>query len=392
MVTKVFISHDSEDAQFAHRLANDLQRLGVQVWIAPESILPGENWVDAIERGLSESSHVLVVLTTAALESKWVKMETNVAIALERQGRIHVIPLDVKPCTVPLMLGSYQMVSFGRVYDVGLSQLVSMLGLHDAPSGLACPPLQHVGVLGPEMIHIPAGEFFMGSDPSVDKCAEDNEQPQHTVYLPNYYLAQTPVTNAQYAAFVQATGHRLPSHWQGGRLPIGKDDHPVVHISWRDALAYCRWLTEATGKPYRLPSEAEWEKGARGIDGRIYPWGNEWDAKRLNSFEGGRGDTSPVGVYVEGASPYGLLDMAGNVWEWTRSKWGRVFEDLDYRYPYDPTDGRDELDGLDRRVLRGGAWYYKCEYQRCACRSRSNPDFRPDRYGFRVALDDLPPP
>ena len=371
MVTKVFISHDSEDAQFAHRLANDLQRLGVQVWIAPESILPGENWVDAIERGLSESSHVLVVLTTAALESKWVKMETNVAIALERQGRIHVIPLDVKPCTVPLMLGSYQMVSFGRVYDVGLSQLVSMLGLHDAPSGLACPPLQHVGVLGPEMIHIPAGEFFMGSDPSVDKCAEDNEQPQHTVYLPNYYLAQTPVTNAQYAAFVQATGHRLPSHWQGGRLPIGKDDHPVVHISWRDALAYCRWLTEATGKPYRLPSEAEWEKGARDSDGRIYPWGRQRDKKRCNAAGG-----------KQEATPYDLLGMAGNIWEWTRS--------ICEVYPYEPDDGREDIKSGVGRVLRGGSWYRNQWYARCTLRYAVYPDARYHYLGFRVAASFSP--
>ena len=123
----VFISHATQDAQFAHRLADDLQRLGVQVWIAPESIRPGEDWVDAIERGLRESSHMVVVLTPAALESKWVENETDVAIARERKGRIQVIPLDVKPCEVPLLLSSYQMVSFRRDYDAGLSQLTDIL-------------------------------------------------------------------------------------------------------------------------------------------------------------------------------------------------------------------------------------------------------------------------
>ena len=137
---QVFISYDSEDTQFAHRLADDLQRLGVQVWIAPESIRPGEGWVRAIERGLAESSHVVVVLTPAALGSRWVEKETDVAIARERKGRIQVIPLDVKPCEVPLLLSSYQMVSFRRDYAVGLSQLAGRLGVRITPTESVRPP------------------------------------------------------------------------------------------------------------------------------------------------------------------------------------------------------------------------------------------------------------
>jgi len=136
----VFISHATQDAQFAHRLADDLRRLGVQVWIAPESIRPGEGWVRAIERGLAESSHVVVVLTPAALESKWVEKETDVAIARERRGRIQVIPLDVEPCEVPLLLSSYQMVSFRRDYEAGLSQLADILGVRVTPPEPALPP------------------------------------------------------------------------------------------------------------------------------------------------------------------------------------------------------------------------------------------------------------
>jgi len=130
---QVFISHAKEDAQFAHRLADDLRRLGVQVWIAPESIHPGESWVDAIERGLEESSHTVSVLTPKALKSRWVKKETEVAIAQERKGRIQVIPLDVDPCAVPLLLSSYQMVSFRQDYDAGLSQLATILSLRVTP-------------------------------------------------------------------------------------------------------------------------------------------------------------------------------------------------------------------------------------------------------------------
>lgn len=131
---QVFISHATEDAQFAHRLADDLQQLGVQVWIGPDSIRPGESWVSAIERGLKESSHAVVVLTPAALESKWVKKETDVSIAQERKGRIQVIPLDVEPCEVPLLLSSYQMVSFRCDYDAGVSQLANILGVRVTPS------------------------------------------------------------------------------------------------------------------------------------------------------------------------------------------------------------------------------------------------------------------
>ena len=245
----------------------------------------------------------------------------------------------------------------------------------------------------PEMILIPAGEFLMGSDPSVDKDARDNEQPQHTLYLPDYYLAETPVTNAQYAAFVQATGHRQSYHWESRKSPEGKEDHPVIYVSWYDAVAYCHWLAEVTGKPYRLPSEAEWEKGARGNDGRIYPWGNQWDAERCNSLEGRKRDTTPVDAYPQGASPYGLLDVAGNVWEWTRSLWGEGFGEPSFKYPYDPADGREDLGapGVILRVLRGGAFDHNRWVVRCACRFRVAPNLFGWNGGFRVVVSPVSP-
>jgi len=240
----------------------------------------------------------------------------------------------------------------------------------------------------PEMILIPAGEFLMGSDPSVDKDALGNEQPLHSLYLPDYYMAKTPVTNAQYAAFVQSTGHRQPDHWEDRKPPRGKEDHPVVYVHWHEAMAYCRWLSEVTGKPYCLPSEAEWEKGARGNDGRIYPWGNQWDTERCNSEEGGKRDTTPVGAYPQGASPYGLLDMAGNVGEWTRSL--LISLEASFEYPYDPADGRENLNipGVTSvvRVVRGGAFYADHRYMRCAFRSNGTPYFRYKSRGFRVVV------
>ncbi len=247
-------------------------------------------------------------------------------------------------------------------------------------------------VFEPDMVLIPAGEFTMGSDPNLDPDAVDDEQPQHSLHLPGYYLARTPVTNAQYAAFIQATGYSAPYYWKGGQPPGGAQDHPVVNVTWHDALAYCDWLAQASNKPYRLPSEAEWEKGARGSEGSIYPWGNQWDAARCNSKETSQGDTSPplhvyagsttpVDAHPDGASPYGLLDMAGNVWEWTSS--------IHQAYPYDPADGREELDaGADaRRVIRGGASVNEAWRLRCASRGSDLPDFLFYDRGFRVALD-----
>lgn len=245
------------------------------------------------------------------------------------------------------------------------------------PSTTRPPSSLSAAELEPEMVLIPAGPFLMGSDPGRDKDARKDEQPQHTLYLPEYYLAKTPVTNAQYAAFVDITGHRSPFSWEEGKPPRGEGDHPVVGVSWHDAVAYCNWLTEKTDKPYRLPSEAEWEKGARGADGRIYPWGNGWDAKRCNSAEGGPGHITPVGAFPQGASPYGLLDMAGNVWEWCHS--------LSRPYPYDSEDGREDPYAEGLRVLRGGSFFYQ-GYVRCASRLKLDPDLGDYRLGFRVVV------
>jgi hypothetical protein len=152
----------------------------------------------------------------------------------------------------------------------------------------------------PQTVRIPEGEFLMGSSDD-DKYAEDDEKSQHSVELPEYFIGKYPVTNTEYRAFVKETGHEPPSDWEGNEYPENKGGHPVVTVSWHNAVAYCRWLSEMAGKPYRLPSEAEWEKAARGTDGRIYPWGNEWDKASVNSSKGGPGETTPVGQYSPAA-------------------------------------------------------------------------------------------
>lgn len=240
----------------------------------------------------------------------------------------------------------------------------------------------------PEIVLIPAGEFLMGSDPQKDKYAQKDEQPQHKLYLPDYYIAKTPVTNAQYATFVRATGYKAPEHWQNGEIPVGKEAHPVVHVSWDDAMTYCEWLSGASSKSYTLPSEAEWEKAARGTDGRIYPWDNMFDKRKCNVKESGIGGTTPVDKYPQSTSSYGILDMAGNVLEWTRSLWDNDLGKPNFHYPYRFDDGRENLKTHRqlRRVVRGGAFDSDEGYARCAFRLYWYPICNDWHIGFRVCV------
>ncbi len=233
----------------------------------------------------------------------------------------------------------------------------------------------------PVWCDVPAGEFWMGSENGPDR-----EKPVHRVYLERYLISKTPVTNAQYRLFVEAAEYKAPRDWEDGQPPKGKENHPVVNVGWDDALAYCRWLSRMTGKTIILPSEAEWEKAARGDrDQREYPWGDLAEGW-ANTDELGLGDTTPVGIFPDGASPYGCLDMSGNVWELTRSLWGKDTRKPDFKYPYQANDGREDVNANRevRHVVRGGAFDFNLSNARCTFRDRSYYD--PGRFdGFRVS-------
>jgi formylglycine-generating enzyme required for sulfatase activity len=221
---------------------------------------------------------------------------------------------------------------------------------------------------------IPGGAVPIGRDPvSPGGPALADELPAHTVDVPAFELSRTPVTNAAYARFVAEAGAEPPPHWPGGRPPAGLGDHPVTFVDWFAARACCAW---ADG---RLPTEAEWEKAARGTDGRIYPWGSEEDATRAAVGLGlKQGATRPVDGNPAGASPYGVLGLAGNVWEWVSTAYAP--------YPYDPADGREDAGAVAERVLRGGSYASaSLTAARCAARSRSEPSRRQSHIGFRIA-------
>ncbi|MBK18476.1 MAG: hypothetical protein CMM52_06535 [Rhodospirillaceae bacterium] len=255
----------------------------------------------------------------------------------------------------------------------------------------------------PETVSIPAGPFIRGSDRAEREAAYrlDERAYGHSVTRQRkwyederrrteetnaFAITRTTITNRDYARFVGETGHRVPNvdiktwksyglihpyprtrrhAWKSGVPPKGRSNHPVVMVSHSDAMAYARWLSKKTGRVWRLPTENEWEKAARGTDGRRFPWGNKFDPKRLNSHDSGPFDTRPVGQYLSGRSPYGLLDGAGQVFEWTASSAGKA-----------------------RYIVKGGSWDDKgCGICRPAARHGRPEYLKHILVGFRLVRE-----
>jgi len=235
-----------------------------------------------------------------------------------------------------------------------------------------------------DMILIPAGDFLMGSDQidSEGKSSEFgfakplylDEHPRQTISLPAYWVDRYEVTQEAYAAFVTATGATSPKHWVEGRPPTGKERVPVTGVNWHDAQRYCTWRDK------RLPTEAEWEKAARGTDGREFPWGEEYDGKKANTGDAARGGLVEVGSFPEGRSPYGVEDMAGNAWEWTS----------DWYLPHPHSTYQSGQFGRTLKILKGGGWggtghYALPHFYRSAYRFPMSPDAKFADFGFRCA-------
>jgi len=254
----------------------------------------------------------------------------------------------------------------------------------DLPPGMSVPMRYSDSRFGAEpgsMVSIPAGVFAMGSDTRLE-----DEGPQHQARSGAYSIDIYEVTNLQYRRFIAATQRRSPRHFRNRTFPEGKADHPVTQVSWFDAKAYCHWA----GK--RLPTEIEWEKAARGDDARVYPWGNEFELQAANTPVrwvelrkaglAADGDTTPVGAFAAGRSPYGLFDMSGNVWEWVADWYG----------PHPGNAGVSENYGQINKVLKGGSWW-DCSFYKCGIsaptfnRSFFSPRVRNSSFGFRCAKD-----
>ena len=280
----------------------------------------------------------------------------------------------------------------------------AVLAVSLAACGLLLASAAGAGAVSvPALVEVPAGPFIAGSDAAereygyrLDEAAYghsrtrergwyDRERPRSEHTLEGFRITRTLITNAQYAAFVEATGHRVPDvdpeTWKGYRLihpyertrrhawtegtpPPGREDHPVVLVSHADAEAYAAWLSAETGRRWRLPTALEWEKAVRGTDGRIFPWGDTFDPALLNSHDAGPFDTLPVGSRPGGASPYGLLDAAGQVFEWTASPGNK-----------------------GRFLVKGGSWDDSgCGICRPAARHGRPADIKHILVGFRLVV------
>jgi len=238
---------------------------------------------------------------------------------------------------------------------------------------------------GAPMVLIPAGVFPMGV-PEGDRDGGRDEYPRHDVQVDAFYIDKYETTNGRYFEFVKATGHRVPQNprnptrnlWQGDAITESLADRPVVNVDWADAEAYCRWA----GK--RLPTEAEWEKAAKGTADRRFPWGNvEPTNKHLNFNQQWIGEKTlmPVGSYEAGKSPFGVHDMAGNVWEWVHDWYdAKHYEKSPRRNPKGPETGA-------KRVLRGSGWQNETPTVRIFTRVDSDPTIRNESTGFRCATD-----
>jgi hypothetical protein len=453
---QIFLSHAHQDAALAQRLAADLRAEGWTIWMAPDSIRPGEMWAEAIERGLAESGIFLSLLSPAGVASRWVRLETNAAIAMEMEDRLRFLSLLIEPCIIPFIWRGYQWLDFTGGYDpapllatlsvggdqgaygepgahggsplpggdVSMSGGVAAVGGGDAaghdlykaardihihnylaPAAATSPaaeptkqqeparplakptvtpisrveapppkqdvPPEHVPdslarlddgryyhiKTGMEMVYVPAGPFLYG-----DKNEERN--------LPTFWIGRTPVTNAQYKRFLDENPeHRLPrtnamfelqTGWYATNrtFPKGHEDYPVVLVSWEDADAFCRWAG------LTMPAEERWEKAARGTDGRRYPWGRNQASAKLCYFNRKSGPTS-IGRYSPSAdSPFGCVDMAGNVWDWTAT--------------------REEATGRYR--IRGGSWKDAAWYMRSDYGPSRTPTSRDENIGFRCVM------
>ncbi|NTU84398.1 MAG: SUMF1/EgtB/PvdO family nonheme iron enzyme [Chloroflexales bacterium] len=269
--------------------------------------------------------------------------------------------------------------------------------------GMLGDPREGVCSLAPDWVEIPAGPFLIGSD-ELDPDAFGDERPQRQVYLPHFRIARYPVTNAQWRLFIEDGGYadeqwwrplgwemlrrgdlRQPQGWGGGGQRAM--NHPVVGVTWHEAIAYCNWLAAQIGEQVRLPSKAEWEKAARGPAGLAYPWGNTWDAHRAN-VDRLINITTPVGCYLDGASPYGLLDMSGNVLEWTATTWSDSYLESDGTEVDRQARGATLDDEAEKRyVVRGGAWDLTARSARCAYQLWRRPLSCGRNLGLRIVAE-----
>ena len=447
MPRATFMSHAHADNAICAQYATALRARGIDVWIDLVDAQVGHSLSGGITQQLERRSALLLMVTAASNASYWVELERDNFIHLWADKSTHVVdgvervilPVRLNASPIPAAVRGFLGIdAVGKPFAQVVDEIARALGAvpSDAPLSIPqhgvgpTPPTwreialptrldnlgfaayrdtaKNVSFIIPPVCAVPAGKFTMGSDPN-DPQAYDSEKGQFNIFVDAFEIGTYPVTVAEYAQYLAANTQVTPppdasfdkddknvaAEWRGKTLTWAiqqqqRADHPVVCVMWQDARDYAAWLASVTGQPWRLPTEAEWEKAARGTDAWVYPWGNQWDKTRANTNDGGPGKTTSVGSYarlvskdaqgreviVSDASLYGVHDLAGGVWEWTSTAW----------YDTPPYDfSKYENISPYGRVSRGGSWWRSPLSARAAHRFRDNSSGWYDYRGFRLA-------
>jgi formylglycine-generating enzyme required for sulfatase activity len=422
---RVFLCHASQDKPVVRELYAKLLAEGwIDPWLDEKRLLPGQDWGFEIEKSVESSDVVIVCLSNNSVTKEgYVQRELRYVldIALEKpEGKIFIVPVRFDNCQPPRRLRSWQYVDYFPVTqkEFAYQQILSSLKLRktsladSASSSIkslihtatpvnkplasntvsTSPKLPSTRKFTPsgfevytygglEFVKVTKGKFLMGAPD--DGISYFDSRPQHECEIPyDYWIGRFTVTNKEFELFAVASERTL-------MYQEGNERHPVVNVSMLDVRSFIRWMNATSGVSlplgytYNLPSEAEWEKAARGTDGRLYPWGNTFHSKRCNVKESGIGKPTLVGLYSpDGDSPYGCADMSGNVAEFTRTIW-----DYKYKYPYNPKDGRESgtIDDTVKYVMRGGGFFWESNSARCSWRS-SQSSRSAHFFGFRLVI------
>jgi formylglycine-generating enzyme required for sulfatase activity/serine/threonine protein kinase len=383
---QVFISHASRDIEAAEKLAAELAGQNIRVWRPAKPSDGHRGWTEGLAEALGQTGSLVIAIGSGGVaEPEELREVQQEFIDRKLPVRVLLLPGAEEQRSLPAFLqdGACSDMRTG-VNATGASELA--VAIRGAGPGRAEAATLYVEpTTNMRFLWVPGGQFWMGSGDD-EKDAYENEKPRHLVEVSGYWLAETAVTNGQYELFLRAErGIREPSMWRDRRY--NQAEQPVVGVSWHEAREFCRWLSEVSGKKMELPTEAQWERAARGDDGRKYPWGGEApDGTRAHYGKNVEDAPLPVGSLPAGRGPYGHLDLAGNVWEWCRDRWDAHAYEKRGELSIDPeVPGKADGDPAEARASRGGAFRLEPRNLRSTYRCGSRASVRFLVLGFRVA-------